>query len=104
MKYTLKAKQLLSTEQGAKSAGEAFEKEATPEEIELGVALGLYEQAGMLNAEVGMLNAHPQPLPEGGGNGDEGNGEDDAAQPTPNPSQREGDAAAKNKKKGGKQK
>lgn len=97
MKYKLKAKQLLSTEHGAKGAGEAFEKEATPEEIELGVALGLYEQ-------VGMLNAHPQPLPEGGGNGDEGNREDDAAQPTPGPSQGEGDVAAKNKKKGGKQK
>jgi hypothetical protein len=62
-RFKLKALQLLSTEQGAKAAGEVFEKNATDEEVALGVALGLYEVAG--NSEFRMLNAetHPLPLP-----------------------------------------
>jgi hypothetical protein len=98
MKYRLKAKQLLSTEHGAKSAGEVFEKEATPEEIELGVQLGLYEQLRITNDELRIDEGQPGAKTEGSKDGD--NPESEIVKPTPSPSQGEGGKA----KKGGKQK
>jgi len=94
MKYTLKAKQLLSTEHGAKSAGEVFEKEATPEEIELGKQLGLYEVAGddLGDKDEGDEGATEKAIQK--------TDEIENTKPTPNPSQGEGGKA----KKGGKQK
>lgn len=100
MKYTLKAKQLLSTEHGAKGAGEAFEKEATPEEIELGVALGLYEQLRITNDELRIDEGQPGEMKDGVTD----DGADGVGETHPQPLPVGGENAAKNKKKGGKQK